>query len=144
MRPLYPDTWSRAEFLSRKPAARRRRISHSAKALYFASCSLRGSRHVPCTTWIPALPAELLTIRRAVRSTALVDTTPRPSHPQPSTTREQKSLLEPGTYKRPDAEVLPLITPATARAKDAVRRMLHRVARERAPRWRGRPCLVAR
>ena len=31
------------------------------------------------------------------------------------------SLLDWGTYGRPDAEVLPLITPATARATDSVR-----------------------
>eukprot|EP00900_Chrysochromulina_parva_P025762 jgi/Chrpa1/781/Chrysochromulina_OHIO_Genome00009602-RA len=35
------------------------------------------------------------------------------------------SLLLPDTYKRPDAEVLPLITPAAARATDAVRRISH-------------------
>ena len=35
------------------------------------------------------------------------------------------SLLEPGTYKRPDAEVLPLITHATARATNVVRRISH-------------------
>ena len=36
-----------------------------------------------------------------------------------------KLLLDPETYKRPDAEVLPLITHATARAKDRVRRISH-------------------
>jgi hypothetical protein len=35
------------------------------------------------------------------------------------------SLLKESTYKRPDAEVLPLITPAAARAWDQVRRISH-------------------
>ena len=35
------------------------------------------------------------------------------------------SLLDVNTYKRPDAEVLPLITPAAARATDSVRRISH-------------------
>ena len=35
------------------------------------------------------------------------------------------SLLDTKTYKRPDAEVLPLITHATAKAKDGVRRISH-------------------
>ncbi len=35
------------------------------------------------------------------------------------------SLLDARTYERPDAEVLPLITPASARAKDEVRRISH-------------------
>ena len=35
------------------------------------------------------------------------------------------SLLDDDTYKRPDAEVLPLITPAAARARDSVRRISH-------------------
>ena len=35
------------------------------------------------------------------------------------------SLLDGDTYKRPDAEVLPLITPAAARATDDVRRISH-------------------
>jgi hypothetical protein len=38
---------------------------------------------------------------------------------------ERMSLLDEGTYGRPDAEVLPLITPATARATDHVRRISH-------------------
>ena len=38
---------------------------------------------------------------------------------------EQMSLLNFNTYKRPDAEVLPLITQATARAKDGVRCISH-------------------
>ena len=35
------------------------------------------------------------------------------------------SLLDGNTYRRPDAEVLPLITPAAARATDSVRRISH-------------------
>jgi len=35
------------------------------------------------------------------------------------------SLLDRDTYKRPDAEVLPLITPAAARARGSVRRISH-------------------
>ena len=38
---------------------------------------------------------------------------------------ERMSLLDPGTYYRPDAEVLPLITPAAARATNEVRRISH-------------------
>ena len=63
---------------------------------------------------------------RALPRTVL--TTPRPSHPQPSArTRpgERMSLLDHNTYTRPDAEVLPLITPAAARARDYVRRISH-------------------
>jgi hypothetical protein len=62
-------------------------------------------------------------------------TTPRPSHPQPSARNrpgERMSLLDEGTYGRPDAEVLPLITPATTRATDRVRRISH-ATRGRAP-----------
>ncbi len=35
------------------------------------------------------------------------------------------SLLDGSTYERPDAEVLPLITPAAARAMTPVRRISH-------------------
>eukprot|EP00900_Chrysochromulina_parva_P001361 jgi/Chrpa1/11225/Chrysochromulina_OHIO_Genome00019518-RA len=62
-------------------------------------------------------------------------TTPRPSHPQPSARNrpgERMSLLDEGTYGRPDAEVLPLITPAAARATDRVRHISH-ATRGRAP-----------
>ena len=129
-------TWSRAEFLSRQPAARRRRISLSAQALPFASCSLRGPRHlslhhVPCTTWTPALPAvpsSYSSLSSAMPSAPRpLLTTPRPSHPPTAhdRPREQMSLLDTKTYKRPDAEVLPLITHATAKAKDGVRRISH-------------------
>ena len=166
----------RADVLRRRSAARRRRISHSAQALTFASCtpeacdapSSSAPRHVqggPCTRSRAeysaagpplARPQQLSTTSRAPRGQLLllavpsscsslpsavlcpprtVLTTPRPSHPQPSARNrpgEQMSLLDEGTYGRPDAEVLPLITPATTRATDRVRRISH-ATRGRAP-----------
>ncbi|KOO25749.1 hypothetical protein Ctob_006826, partial [Chrysochromulina tobinii] len=152
----------RADVLRRRPAARRRRISHSAQALPFASCTpeacdapsssaprpVQGGpctwsradvlsrrpaarsppaalHHFPCTTWTAAaarcaFELQLLALRRAVRSTDRADHTAS-SHPQPSARNrpgERMSLLDEGTYGRPDAEVLPLITPAAARATD--------------------------
>jgi len=166
----------RADVLRRRPAARRRRISHSAQALPFASCTpeacdapsssaprpVQGGpctwsradvlsrrpaarsppaalHHFPCTTWTAAaarcaFELQLLALRRAVRSTDRADHTAS-SHPQPSARNrpgERMSLLDEGTYGRPDAEVLPLITPAAARATDRVRHISH-ATRGRAP-----------
>jgi hypothetical protein len=157
---------SRADVLRRRPAARRRRISHSAQALPIASCTRAACAQCmhtggPCT-WVarqcpPPLarrslvPSSLSTTSRAPRGHLLlcslclraaapcpppcralprtVLTTPRPSHPQPSARNrlgERMDLLDYRTYTRPNAEVLPLITPAAARAtNDGVRRISH-------------------
>ena len=47
--------------------------------------------------------------------------------PQPSAGNRpgERILLTPDTYQRPDAEILPLITPAAARDKNRVRRISH-------------------
>jgi hypothetical protein len=156
---------SRADVLRRRPAARRRRISHSAQALPFATCTRAAARSA-CTQAALVLGwrAHVLRRRPAARSSPAASpprpvhhvdscccsrclraaapcpppcralprtvlTTPRPSHPQPSARNrpgERMSLLGGNTYERPDAEVLPLITPAAARARDAmVRRISH-------------------
>jgi hypothetical protein len=155
---------SRADVLRRRPAARRRRISHSAQALPFATCTRAAARSA-CTQAALVLGsrADVLRRRPAARSPPAASpprpvhhvdscccsrclraaapcpppcralprsvlTTPRPSHPQPSARNrpgERMSLLDERTYERPDAEVLPLITPAAARATDWVRRISH-------------------
>ena len=154
----------RADVLRRRPAARRRRISHSAQALPFASCTRAAARSA-CTQAALVLGSRANVLRRrpAARSPPAASpprpvhhvdscccsrclraaapcpppcralprtvlTTPRPSHPQPSARNrpgERMSLLDEDTYERPDAEVLPLITPAAARATDGVRRISH-------------------
>ena len=154
----------RADVLRRRPAARRRRISHSAQALPFASCTRAAARSA-CTQAALVLGSRANVLRRrpAARSPPAASlprpvhhvdscccsrclraaapcpppcralprtvlTTPRPSHPQPSARNrpgERMSLLDEDTYERPDAEVLPLITPAAARATDEVRRISH-------------------
>jgi hypothetical protein len=156
---------SRADVLRRRPAARRRRISHSAQALPIATCTRAAARSA-CTQAALVLGwrANVLRRRPAARSSPAASpprpvhhvdscccsrclraaapcpppcralprtvlTTPRPSHPQPSARNrpgERMSLLDGDTYRRPDAEVLPLITPAAARARrDLVRRISH-------------------
>jgi hypothetical protein len=155
---------SRADVLRRRPAARRRRISHSAQALPIATCTRAAARSA-CTQAALVLGwrANVLRRRPAARSSPAASpprpvhhvdscccsrclraaapcpppcralprtvlTTPRPSHPQPSARNrpgERMSLLDRDTYLRPDAEVLPLITPAAARATDGVRRISH-------------------
>jgi len=154
----------RSDVLRRRPAARRRRISHSAQALPIATCTRAAARSA-CTQAALVLGSRANVLRRrpAARSPPAASlprpvhhvdscccsrclraaapcplpcralprtvlTTPRPSHPQPSARNrpgERMSLLEWHTYKRPDAEVLPLITPAAARATDGVRRISH-------------------
>ena len=155
---------SRANVLRRRPAARRRRISHSAQALPIATCTRAAARSA-CTQAALVLGSRANVLRRrpAARSPPAASpprpvhhvdscccsrclraaapcpppcralprtvlTTPRPSHPQPSARNrpgERMSLLDQDTYERPDAEVLPLITPAAARATDVVRRISH-------------------
>jgi ankyrin repeat protein len=155
---------SRADILRRRPAARRRRISHSAQALPIATCTRAAARSA-CTQAALVLGsrADVLRRRPAARSSPAASpprpvhhadscccsrclraaapcpppcralprtvlTTPRPSHPQPSARNrpgERMRLLDGNTYRRPDAEVLPLITPAAARARDGVRRISH-------------------
>ena len=99
------------------PLARPQQPLHHVPVHHVDSCCcsrcLRAA--APCPPPCRALPRTVLT-------------TPRPSHPQPSARNrpgERMSLLDEDTYKRPDAEVLPLITPAAARATAAVRRISH-------------------
>jgi hypothetical protein len=152
---------SRADVLRRRPAARRRRISHSAQALPPSPPALEQLRAVHAHRRPLYLGRALMSsaagpplarpqqplhhvdsccCSRCLRAAApcpppcralprTVLTTPRPSHPQPPSARnrpgERMDLLDGSTYRRPDAEVLPLITPAAARATDEVRRISH-------------------
>jgi hypothetical protein len=99
------------------PLARPQQPLHHVPVHHVDSCCcsrcLRAA--APCPPPCRALPRAVLT-------------TPRPSHPQPSARNrpgERMSLLDGSTYDRPDAEVLPLITPAAARATNLVRRISH-------------------
>jgi hypothetical protein len=154
----------RADILRRRPAARRRRTSHSAQALPFATCTPAAARSA-CTqaALVHGSRADVLRRRPAARSPPAASpprpvhhvdscccsrclraaapcplpcralprtvlTTPRPSHPQPTARNrpgERMSLLRSSTYERPDAEVLPLITPEAASSTDYVRRISH-------------------
>ena len=109
---------SRAHVLRRRPAARSSPAASPPRPVHHVDsccCSRCLRAAAPCPPPCRALPRTVLT-------------TPRPSHPQPSARNrpgERMSLLDGSTYKRPDAEVLPLITPAAARARDEVRRISH-------------------
>jgi hypothetical protein len=109
---------SRANVLRRRPAARSPPAASPPRPVHHVDsccCSRCLRAAAPCPPPCRALPRTVLT-------------TPRPSHPQPSARNrlgERMSLLESSTYRRPDAEVLPLITPAAARATDPVRRISH-------------------
>ena len=109
---------SRANVLRRRPAARSPPAASPPRPVHHVDsccCSRCLRAAAPCPPPCRALPRTVLT-------------TPRPSHPQPSARNrpgERMSLLDARTYRRPDAEVLPLITPAAARATDSVRRISH-------------------
>jgi len=109
---------SRANVLRRRPAARSPPAASPPRPVHHVDsccCSRCLRAAAPCPPPCRALPRTVLT-------------TPRPSHPQPSARNrpgERMSLLDWGTYERPDAEVLPLITPAAARATGPVRRISH-------------------
>jgi hypothetical protein len=109
---------SRANVLRRRPAARSPPAASPPRPLHHVNsccCSRCLRTAAPCPPPCRALPRTGLT-------------TPRPSHPQPSARNrpgERMSLLGRRTYGRPDAEVLPLITPAAARAMGYVRRISH-------------------
>jgi hypothetical protein len=109
---------SRANVLRRRPAARSPPAASPPRPVHHVDsccCSRSLRAAAPCPPPCRALPRTVLT-------------TPRPSHPQPSARNrpgERMSLLDGDTYRRPDAEVLPLITPAAARATDSVRRISH-------------------
>jgi hypothetical protein len=105
------------------PLARPQQPLHHVPVHHVDSCCcsrcLRAA--APCPPPCRALPRTVLT-------------TPRPSHPQPSARNrpgermnllDWMNLLDYRMYTRPDAEVLPLITPAAARARDPVRRISH-------------------
>jgi hypothetical protein len=110
----------RANVLRRRPAARSPPAASPSRPVHHVDsccCSRCLRAAAPCPPPCRALPRTVLT-------------TPRPSHPQPSARNrpgERMSLLDQNTYKRPDgdAEVLSLITPAAARARDVVRRISH-------------------
>jgi hypothetical protein len=107
---------SHADVLRRRPAARSPPAASPPRPVHHVDsccCSRCLLAAAPCPPPCHTLPRTVLT-------------TPRPSHPQPSARNrpgERMSLLDEDTYKQPDAEVLPLITPAAARARDAVRRI---------------------
>jgi hypothetical protein len=109
---------SRADVLRRRPAARSPPAASPPRPVHHVDsccCSRCLRAAAPCPPPCRALPRTVLT-------------TPRPSHPQPSARNrpgERMSLLDRDTYQRPDAEVLPLITPAAARATGPVRRISH-------------------
>ena len=109
---------SRADVLCRRPAARSPPAASPPRPVHHVDsccCSRCLRAAAPCPPPCRALPRTVLT-------------TPRPSHPQPSARNrpgERMSLLAGNTYRRPDAEVLPLITPAAARATVLVRRISH-------------------
>jgi hypothetical protein len=109
---------SRTNVLRRRPAARSSPAASPPRPVHHVDsccCLLCLRAAAPCPPPCRALPRAVLT-------------TPRPSHPQPSARNrpgERMSLLDGSTYDRPDAEVLPLITPAAARATDSVRRISH-------------------
>jgi len=109
---------SRADVLRRRPAARSPPAASPPSPVHHVDsccCSRCLRAAAPCPPPCRALPRTVLT-------------TPRPSHPQPYARNrpgERMSLLLPDTYRRPDAEVLPLITPAAARATTEVRRISH-------------------
>jgi len=108
----------RANVLCRRPAARSSPAASPPRPVHHVDsccCSRCLRAAAPCPPPCRALPRTVLT-------------TPRPSHPQPSARNrpgERMSLLDHNTYYRPDAEVLPLITPAAARERNAVRRISH-------------------
>jgi hypothetical protein len=109
---------SRANVLRRRPAARSPPAASPPRPVHHVDsccCSRCLRAAAPCPPPCRALPRTVLT-------------TPRPFHPQPSVRNrpgERMSLLQYSTYERPDAEVLPLITPAAARATNEVRRISH-------------------
>jgi hypothetical protein len=115
---------SRANVLRRRPAARSSPAASPPRPVHHLDsccCSRCLRAAAPCPPPCRALPRTVLT-------------TPRPSHPKPSACNrpgERMSLLKQSTYikwngyRRPDAEVLPLITPAAARARFEVRRISH-------------------
>jgi hypothetical protein len=102
----------------RRPAARSPPAASPPSPVHHVDsccCSRCLRAAAPCPPPCRALPRTVLT-------------TPRPSHPQPSARNrpgERMRLFDRNTYKRPDAEVLPLITPAAARARNLVRRISH-------------------
>jgi hypothetical protein len=108
----------RANVLRRRPAARSPPAASPPRPVHHVDsccCSRCLRAAAPCPPPCHTLPRAVLT-------------TPRPSHPQPSARNrpgERMSLLHYDTYERPDAEVLPLITPAAARATTEVRRISH-------------------
>ncbi len=110
---------SRANVLRRRPAARSPPAASPPRPVHHVDSCCCCSR---CLRAAAPYPPPCRALPRTVLNT------PRPSHPQPSARHrpgERMSLLNDCTYFRPDAEVLPLITPAAARATDSVRRISH-------------------